>query len=367
MMMERLNDSAHQILQRIAEVWQVDDNRVQWSELSAQDTPGFDWWPGDFRVRVRAHWPPETEAGSAVKVTVRTDFLKDVAIGSDRFTTMTTTMAGYATSTYAWIYPISSAGQRQELFEEGPALWFGSSAYVTPDTMSWMPDLLATTSLLQPIDAQRQAHASAKILGSGAPDISRPAELIDAGLDGILEIVAEVYSPLGEQPSRWSGTDEFEQFIDTWGRSDDCFGSSDRNEMTFETPFGNESALIRFLTAERHPQLGHGLLVTLQLPYAGDRLTIARAAAELNFLEATSWTDFPQLGCWHARENQPDQDGLAFALFMPNALYRPVLATNISIWFLRRARWAREQMFPHLQDTSMIEILRRRFSDLEKS
>jgi hypothetical protein len=136
--------------------------------------------------------------------------------------------------------------------------------------------------------------------------------------------------------------------------------------MTLETPFGNESALIRFLTRNRHPQLGHGLLVTLQLPYFGDLLTIATAAAQLNFMEAMSWTDFPQLGCWHAHQHRPGQDGLAFALFMPNVLYRPVLATNIGIWFLRRARWAREQMFPDLQDLAMIDILHRRYGDVEK-
>ncbi len=364
--MQQLRDSVQQILQRVAEVWQVEDNRVQWSKPSVQDTPGFDWWPGDFRVRVYADWPLEIEARSAVKVTVRTDFLKNVAISSDRFETMMTMMAGYSASTYAWIYPPRAVWQRLGPLEEGPPLWFSSSAYVTSDNIGWMPDLLATTSLLQPINAQLQAHAFAEILDSGTPDITRPAELRDAGLDDILEIVAEVYAPLGEQPSRWSETDEFDRFIETWGRSDGCYGHSDRNEMTLETPFGKESALIRFLTTMRHPQLGHGLLVTLQLPYADDCLTIATAASELNFHEAMSWTDFPQLGCWHAHENRPGQDGLAFALFVPNALYRPVLATNIGIWFLRRARWAREQMYPDLQDLAMIDILRHRYDDLEK-
>src|SRR5262249_25964837 len=100
-----MNDRIPEILKRVAAVWQVDDNRVQWSTPSAEDSPGFDWWPGDFRVRVRADWQLEAEAGSAVRVIVRTDFLKDVAIDSDRFERMTTMMAGYPTSTYAWIYP----------------------------------------------------------------------------------------------------------------------------------------------------------------------------------------------------------------------------------------------------------------------
>ena len=39
---------AHQALHDIAEVWEVDKDRSEWSE------EGFDWWPGDFRVSVRA-------------------------------------------------------------------------------------------------------------------------------------------------------------------------------------------------------------------------------------------------------------------------------------------------------------------------
>jgi hypothetical protein len=35
-------------IKRIAEIWQVDKARTAWS------ANGFDWWPGDFRVRVRA-------------------------------------------------------------------------------------------------------------------------------------------------------------------------------------------------------------------------------------------------------------------------------------------------------------------------
>jgi hypothetical protein len=95
--------------------------------------------------------------------------------------------------------------------------------------------------------------------------------------------------------------------------------------------------------------------------------TIARAAAELNLLEATSWTSFPQIGCWQANETRVGQAGLAFALFMPNALYQPGLATQTAFWFLRRPRWAREQKFPDMRDVAMIDILKRRFEKRNKS
>jgi hypothetical protein len=178
-------------------------------------------------------------------------------------------------------------------------------------------------------------------------------------LDGILEVIAQVFAPLGEKPSRWAATGEFEEFAEKWGKSDLCFGFGDSSEMTLETPFGSHSALIRFRTAEKHPQLGHGLLSTLQLPYSADRLIIAREAAALNLFEFLSWTSFPQLGCWHSNQNHGQGAGLAFSLFLPNALYRPGLATQIAFWFLRRARWIREQGFPDTKDVNMLEILKR--------
>lgn len=102
----------------------------------------------------------------------------------------------------------------------------------------------------------------------------------------MLETLAQVYAPLGKKPSRWAGTNEFEKFVETWGRSDVCFGLADADGMTLETPFGNDSALIQFLTAEGYPQLGHGLLVTLQLPSdCDDPLIAARTAAQLNYFE----------------------------------------------------------------------------------
>src|SRR6478736_7734239 len=151
-----------------------------------------------------------------------------------------------------------------------------------------------------------------QMFDSGEPDTSRPAHLADAGLDGILEAISKVYAPLGESPSRWSGTDEFERFVEKWGRSDYCFGSGDPTGMALDTPFGDDSALIRLLTNWKHPQLGHGLLATLQLRPMDSALATAKEAAALNLLEAISWTGFPQLGCWHSKELRPGEDGLAF-------------------------------------------------------
>jgi hypothetical protein len=316
--------------------------------------------PGDFCVRVRAHQRPNAYEGPDLKVVIQTDFVKDIAIDSGHFEKKAEVASHFVTSTYAWIYALKSPGNEFDLSGLRPALWFSSSGYISSKIVGWMTELLANTGIIQPIDAQTQAAGVSKMLGTGSPDTSRPEALKDAGLDEILKVVAVVYAPLGKRPSRWVGTDEFEKFAEQYGRSDACFGFGDPSGMTLETPFGADSALITFRTDEKHPQLGHGLSVTLQLPFLADRLTIAKEAAALNLLEYLSWTGFPQLGCWHLRQSRGEQYAVAFSLFLPNALYKPVLVTNIAFWFLMRARWVREKRFPKMKDLTMLEILNER-------
>jgi len=176
----------------------------------------------------------------------------------------------------------------------------------------------------------------------------------------MLEVANRVYAPLGKRPSQWAGTGEFESFAEKWAKSDFCFGFGDPTGMVIETPFGNDSALIKFSTDEKHPQLGHGLRATLQLPFFENKIATANMAAELNHHEALTWTNFPQLGGWHSHQSDGDRQGLAFSSFIPNALHRPGLATEMAFWFLQRARWVRESRWPDLVDRTMLEILKKR-------
>lgn len=354
-------------LRRVAEIWQVDKEKSVWSVRSETESEGFDWWPGDFRVRVRAHRSIEQKHVNTCRLVIRTDFLKGVPITDERFVSITAQLSRYSTSTYGWVYPPAPFWKRFDNsgFDHsglGPTLWFSGSAYVSSDNINWLPDFLAKASIMQPINAQIQSAVMPEMLGGGVPDMSRPDALKDAGLDGMLEVAAQIYAPLGEQPSRWAGTDEFTSFADKWAQCDSCFGFGDPKGMTLETPFGNDSALIKLLTDQKHPQLGHGLTATLQLPYVGDKIAIANEAAEFNLLESASWTDFPQLGCWHSNQNRGDQEGMAFSLFIPNALHQPGIVTQVAFWFLHRARWARETKWPKIVDQTMLEIMTNRLA-----
>lgn len=354
-------DLAMSALGKMSEVWQLDKERVRWFPQSTRNLAGFDWWPGDFHVRVWADASREDQESDQIRLCVRTDFLKEVAANDGKFSSLAALLSRHMTSTYAWVYAPPSL-DAPSITPNPPLMWFSSTAYISPDHNGWLPEFFARATVMQPINAQIQAKGMMNMLGTGTPHITRPEHLRDKGLDEILEVAAQIFVPIGQEPSRWADSSEFETFAEKWAKSDYCFGFADRLGLSFETPFGKDTALARLFTTEKHPQLGNGLLATLQLPISGDGATMAKQVAELNFLEAISWTNFPQLGCWHTNQNRGTEEGLAFSLFVPNALYVPGSATRIAVWLFQRARWVREQMYPQMVDLTMLEILNSRAS-----
>jgi hypothetical protein len=200
------------------------------------------------------------------------------------------------------------------------------------------------------------------MLKGGAPDVSRPEHLApDANHHALLSIAELFYVPVGQQECRWIGTGEFSDFAEKYARNNDCFGAGSETGLTLETPFGSDSALIRLRTDEKHPALGNGLIATLHTPFFGDASDIASECAWLNFFESVTWTNVPLFGCWYPFAYEPrGQEGVAFASFIPNALYRPGLATNVALWMVARARWLRQTRWPNASDKTMMEIIKER-------
>lgn len=342
-------------LRRIAAVWQVDGDRVRWVEQ------GFDWWPGDFKVAVRA-FPAtedqEDEQGLAWRVSVRTDFLKGVRI-ADAACRKDIAAVAFMAPTYSVIYPPPDMSEKHPT-SASDLVWFQSTVYLREDNLGWLPEFFARMAILQPIDAQKHATRIAAALG-GTPDVSEPqGEGATGYRDDMLSVADALYFPAGKQPSRWLGTSEFEEFAERLGRNDQCFGNGDTKGLTAETPFGDDSALIQLGTDAPHPFIGTGLLNSLVLPLSRSEEEVRDEAAWLNFFEGIQWTGFPQLGSW-----VPKLRGSGYcpahASFIPNALFMPHLGTNAALWQMGRARWVKRTFYPKLQDRTMMEILKARW------
>lgn len=336
-------------LRTIAELWLSDGPRSCWHN------DGFDWWPGDYKVSVRAFRRLDEFGPETWQISVRTDFLKDVPINSPNFAGTVGILSKLA-STYALIYPPLLMRNQHGTTQPPPDLSLSNTVYVTSENVEWLPLFLGQMAIMQPIDAQLQSTTTAPLFPGSSPAMSRPDALVGAGLDGMLEVAAQLYAPAGSEPSRWSGTDEFVALAEGWNRSEFCYATASEHDLTLETSFGDRAALIKLWTDQSSLQLGNGLLTTLGIPHFADPKAIAEECAALNFVE-TLWTDVPQFGGWHPQSVGDGQECLGFAVFIPNALYGPGIASQAVYWMLQRARKLRQERWPDIPDKPMREII----------
>ena len=350
-------------LRAILQTWQTDEDEIEFEGQRGERTFGFRWWAGNHEVRVTAELPqPETEV-PWVKIQVISPVLINVDLTKPGRLELLSSLTPLATSTYALQVATSAVPHPDNFRQKSTTLWFSSTAYVTEETCGWLAPFFAKLALIPVINAEISGTNLPQMIGSGDPAHSRPTSLRGRPHDEILDVVKDVIAPLGQGESRWSDCPEFEDFAEEWGRSDYCFATGDKSGLSAETPFGSSSALIRLWSDQDHPQLGAGLLTTLQLPMTISFDEAATMSSAFNLSEQEAWTGFPLVGAWHA-VGEGDDAGIAFSSFVPNAFYMPGLAGQIAIWMIERARWVRENFYPDLIDDTMAQILERRFGRL---
>jgi len=355
-------------LEQILDIWQVDTK-----DLRQTGPKGFDWLPGSHLVSVRAV-PFDTNNPSylmmqgiggadprenGVRVSVSTRLLKDFPINNSKAVKLLDAMTPMLSSTYSLVYPpqaiLDIANEPDGPFD----LELFSSIYIDNNLVGWLPKFFAQATIMQAIDAELSGYSLPDVLGGGQPAYEGGNK--SEQLDGIFDVREQIFVPEGLQPSRWQGSDEFADFVEKFGKSEGCIANADPKGLTAEVPFGNDSALIKCWTDQVHPQLGNGLLITLQLPQdVADQSN--NGAATLNLFEARGWTEVPNLGCWHTRDTGTARGTVsAHSTFIPNALYRPGLIQNLILWETGRTRWVRHTFFPELRDALMSEIYEERF------
>jgi hypothetical protein len=240
----------------------------------------------------------------------------------------------------------------------GPTnLHFFSSVYVSDDNVGPFSRLLARLSVLQPFMAERSADDFGKFLRG------TPALAIDSKrqTDSIVSHIGDMVRGKSDGMSDWTGSPEFETFVERYARNDHCFGMADRGKgMALETPFGSETALIRFETEGVFPGLGNGLLVRTTLPSLDTPGSVGALASLLNDLEGTQSTDFAQLGCWHLHSHSDERPVLVHSCFIPNMFFGDGLVTNYGLWAIARALWAAKVLRRDAGSKTMSEILEAR-------
>jgi hypothetical protein len=342
----------HLALAEIKRTWSVDEADVTPTEF------GFDWLPGSHLVHVRIHEDAREPIGAVrFRITISTEYLRSVPVHDHTFVEEAGVVAGMFSPTYSQVYPPSELVKTH--FNGRPAdMELFSSAYVYDDTVEWISGFLARMSIMQPINAEILSRGE-KLVGSGTPALVNGS--IRPTVNGVLNIHRDLLIPEGKEPSRWTGSEEFEAYIEERGKSDICFGFSNQDGMSFETPFGSNSALVKFNADQSDRQLGNGLTIETHIPLTSDLHEVCEHAAWLNYYESVLWTDFPQFGRWHPLMVSEEQASLVHTIFIPNAYFRDGLVVNFALWAIARVGWTREKLLPKEKDLTMIEILEQRF------
>jgi hypothetical protein len=202
---------------------------------------------------------------------------------------------------------------------------------------------------LQVADAHIKADGLARLLG-GEPDVSNhPSSEHRQEPDDMLGLIASLFAPRGAGVSPWTEAD-FTAAADMQARPW-VLATAGSTGLTAEFPFISdvpaaiagctETALLTASSTERHPQLGSGLLLRLQLPINFPKDCGAEAAVTLNLLEAAKRTDAHTLGAWCLGPDlgdRGDQHSVNFVSFVPAAAYRRGLLEVLALDMGIRAR-----------------------------
>jgi len=361
-------DLGQQAVKQLIDLWQIDKHRMVRTEN------GFDWWPGQNKISVQVQEGETAEFAGTWRIRIVTDFVKEVDLTLDANTQALSNFARFSPS-YGLSY--TPTGLDPDLgITSDSRVFLSTTGYLREDMISWMPKFLSGMAILQAIDTSLAAIKTSRIL-HGVSDTSGPNSIqADDNHDEMLDLGSTFFVPKGKERNLFDGLDEYEQFAANYGRSANCYGNGDSTGLTFETPLGEQSILIRLSSTPEHPALGKGLQVTMQLPLEQTEAETIQHCSWLNFLESMAWTNAPQLGSWHA---QPARVGLsdpdtrqghyqiAYGCFVPNALFSHGIVTNLALWQLGRASWVKSVLFPDLKDLTMPEILNRRFGIKDSS
>lgn len=174
-------------IKTIYDSWRVDADRAQWvADPSAggllREGYGFDWCPGDFKVKVRASGPHPELDYPVFHVSVQSDFLCNVDVTTPEFKRI---LSGFnqGVSTFAiCAHPtalpkaLAKYGSPSDLGLDlkSSHVWLASAAYIHDGTKGWLPRVFSGFCALQLSYAQFGADPASRFLG-GRADRSRPS------------------------------------------------------------------------------------------------------------------------------------------------------------------------------------------------
>lgn len=317
-----MSELGKRVIESVAERLQMETAR--WMEGGR----GVSWSPGGLTQQIWAEAPFRDGDYVLTRIHVRTDLVNNVDHTEENLAKIVSLVA-FSTLSGA-LLGVPEPGR----------LSYAASAVVHAETEEDWMGLLAFVAAVQLAEAHIMAPDLARSLGGTLPvdrDVDAEPE---AEIHPALTFVRDAVAPAGEAASRWIGP-ELTALSKRLASPPCVLANSDPTRLTAEFPFGEATSLLTIRTDERHPRMGSGALMLLRLPWSGRGILPVRLALELNRRELSERSAHHFLGSWCL----DPQGGVSFASFLPNALYRPNLLTNLLFACVRRAQWVTEKVF----------------------
>lgn len=231
-----------------------------------------------------------------------------------------------------------------------------TSIYMHQGNAGWLvPQLFATMTALQVIEAERELEVMVRLFG-GEPAIApHPTRGVRLCPDQILELGNALLKPMGDSTSAWRGSREFSECAERLEQVN-CVANSDPDGLTVEFPFGpSDISQLHVRVDQPDPVLGHGLSLSLCLPVVQGLGVTTKLIHRLAQAELRVYTRAHGYGTWSVLKTRGGFVPV-YRAFVPNAIYAPTLMTNLVFTELLRAQWVAGLLKPDEPECDVREV-----------
>ena len=292
------------------------------AEWAVQERTSFTWWAHRLAQRVWVTDPREVHGVELRTVHIETDLIADVPMTSSTWARLASVNQFATLSAY-----VAATSER--------SIRLHSSVSLTQDNFLLARTIALHAMALQMADAYAEAGELATAFGGRVASTPHPHNGLRERPDEMVGIV-EVYQQRGEGESPF-GIDEIAELVHLEPRPW-LMAANEPHQLHADLGFAEDvHARLEFNAAERHPSLGSGLQMRLQLPVEPDEAI----AQKLNANECLE-PDAHQLGAWCVHPER----GLMFTGFVPAAAHTPGLSRALAYHLSAKNDWARAILFP---------------------
>lgn len=328
----KLDDVGPEALDHIYGAMAID---AQWS---VRHDRHFEWWGHRLRQVVSAAPAVESRGIDICLLSARTEVARDVVL-SDRLEEAIAALN------------MGAAMNALVLDREARRLFLSCHMVVHREILGWAVPLFMGAVAMQVAEAHVQAGPLSSLLGCQPDESAHPVSGPREEPDEMLSVMETLFAPAGQGPSRFPSV-ELEEIAEEDSGPSVLSNASDGG-LTAEFPFygatpsilnvargghGPQTALFTASLEEAHPRYGSGCLMLLRLPLSS---LDGPAVNDLNRAEAEGVPSYG-FGAWCVQDGTP-----VYALFLPNALYRPGLMKAMTMGAFGRCMWTRDYLARH--------------------